>query len=327
MPSGPGVVSDELIADIAQYVGSKARTFLLTSRVRAADVIAQHSTVGTSTLQLVDAMEPGSYEALRDALPGVELVQVIHVTGPESVDEAVAIATQVDAILLDSGNPAAAVKQLGGTGRVHDWSLSARIREAIDIPLFLAGGLRVGNVAEAIERVEPFGLDLCSGVRTDGRLDDGKLRAFMRTVARSIPTNQTTRLVAAFLDRTLPKALWTHEAHLRVGLWHVRRFGPRDALDRLRTSIRAYNVSVGGENSDTAGYHETITRFYVIRISDFLSHAKQSATDDVLADELLQREHDRELPLRFWSRARLFSRDARREWVAPDLAPLPAVEA
>jgi phosphoribosylanthranilate isomerase len=115
-------------------------------------------------------------------LPGVSIVQVIHVTGPESVDEAVEIAPSVDAILLDSGNPSLAVKELGGTGRSHDWSLSLQIRERVNIPIFLAGGLNAGNVAEAMKAVAPFGLDLCSGVRNDGRLDREKLTRFFEAV-------------------------------------------------------------------------------------------------------------------------------------------------
>jgi phosphoribosylanthranilate isomerase len=111
-------------------------------------------------------------------MPGVKLVQVIHVLAPESVEEAVTVAPHVDAILLDSGNPSLEVKELGGTGRTHDWRLSRRIRDSVGVPVFLAGGLRPENVAEAVETVRPFGLDVCSGVRTDGRLDAGKLKRF-----------------------------------------------------------------------------------------------------------------------------------------------------
>ncbi len=128
-------------------------------------------------------MAPGTHARLRDALPGIGLVQVVHVTGEESIDEALALAPHVDALLLDSGNPSLAVKELGGTGRRHDWNLSRRIRESVDVALFLAGGLRPDNVREAIARVGPFGLDVCSGVRTDGVLDERKLADFMRAVA------------------------------------------------------------------------------------------------------------------------------------------------
>lgn len=326
MPSGPGVIDEATIADVAAYVGTRARTFLLTSATTADAVITQHRRLRTTTVQLVDAMAPGALTALREALPDVELVQVVHVTGPASIDEAVAVSPFVDAILLDSGKPGAAVKELGGTGRAHDWSLSARIRDAVPVPLYLAGGLRAHNVAEAIGTVEPYGLDLCTGVRTEGRLDDAKLTAFLTAVRAASPASATSRLVAAFLDRSLPKAEWTHEAHLRVGLWHVYRFGAESALDRLRAAIRAYNVAVGVVNDEQHGYHETITRFYVTRIAAWIEarggrNAIASATIDADGDAMLAAIGMRDLPLRSWSREVLFSPAARREWVPPDLAP------
>jgi len=179
MPSGPGVIGEDRIAGIAATVPPPIATFLLTSETRAAAIIAQQRRCRTNTIQLCDDVEPGTYEKLREALPGISLVQVIHVTGESSVAQAITAAAHVDALLLDSGNPALAVKELGGTGRVHDWSLSRRIRDECGIPLFLAGGLNEGNVAEAIASVQPFGLDLCSSVRTDGHLDKAKLRRFM----------------------------------------------------------------------------------------------------------------------------------------------------
>lgn len=187
MPSGPGVIAEALIARIAATVPPTVDSFLLTSLQRAAAIVEQHRRCRTTTLQLVDHVAHDELRRLRDALPGIRLVQVIHVTGEAAVDEAVAVAPLVDALLLDSGNPALAVKQLGGTGRTHDWALSRRIREATDRPLFLAGGLRPGNVAEAIAAVRPFGLDICSGVRSDGRLDAGKLGAFVAAVAATPP--------------------------------------------------------------------------------------------------------------------------------------------
>lgn len=130
-------------------------------------------------------------------------------------------------------------------------------------------------------------------------------------------------LVAAFLDRTLPKAAWTHHAHLRTGLWHVLRYGEADALDRLRVAIAGYNESVGGQNTDTAGYHETVTRFYVRVIAAFVARCDRSRPVEELAEELLAEAGDKELPLRYYSRGRLFSVAARRGWVEPDLLPLP----
>ncbi|MGA0557454.1 phosphoribosylanthranilate isomerase [Larkinella sp. VNQ87] len=178
MPSGPGVIGDELIRTIAQSVPPPIATFLLTSEPTAEAVIEHHRRVYTNTIQLVDALPAGSYRVLRAALPGVKLVQVIHVLDELSIDEALASAEEVDALLLDSGNPKLAVKELGGTGRRHDWALSRRIVDQSRIPVFLAGGLKPENVREAIETVQPFGLDICSGVRTNGHLDPAKLEAF-----------------------------------------------------------------------------------------------------------------------------------------------------
>ncbi|HEU5198866.1 MAG TPA: phosphoribosylanthranilate isomerase [Ktedonobacterales bacterium] len=175
MPSGPGVISEEEIARIAAAVPPGVGSFLLTSVQNAASIIAQQRRCRTNTLQLVDRLEVGTYEEIREALPGIKIVQVIHIVDESSLEEAAAIAPQVDALLLDSGNQSLAIKELGGTGRVHDWAISRRIREQVDVPLYLAGGLNAGNVQEAIAFVRPFGLDLCSSVRTDGRLDEIKL--------------------------------------------------------------------------------------------------------------------------------------------------------
>jgi phosphoribosylanthranilate isomerase len=184
MPSGPGVISDDQIVEIAATVPPSIGTFLLTSRQRVNDIIEQQRFCRTNTIQLCDHLTHGTHRDLKDALPGISVVQVVHVTGPDSVEEATRVAPHVDAILLDSGNQKLAVKQLGGTGRTHDWTLSRAIRERIGIPLFLAGGLTPDNVGQAIEEVGPFGLDLCSGVRTDGKLDATKLRRFFAAVSR-----------------------------------------------------------------------------------------------------------------------------------------------
>jgi phosphoribosylanthranilate isomerase len=182
MPSGPGPISDEEIYRIAKTVPPPIATFLLTSQQTARGIIEHHHRTRTNTIQIVDELQGREYQAIRDALPSVKLVQVIHVIGDRSVDEAAELAEHVDAILLDSGNPTLAVKELGGTGRRHDWGLSRRIVETCGKPVFLAGGLNAGNVREAIETVRPFGLDLCSGVRTEGRLDLVKLEAFFNSV-------------------------------------------------------------------------------------------------------------------------------------------------
>lgn len=180
MPSGPGIISDELIFTIARQVPPPIGTFLLTSETSANAIIAHHQKVLTNTIQIVDALQEGSYLQIKKALPGIKLVQVIHVLDEKSVEEALSISEQVDALLLDSGNPNLTIKVLGGTGQAHNWLLSRKIVEQSKVPVFLAGGLNANNVKKAIDTVQPFGLDLCSGVRTDKKLDPVKLEAFFR---------------------------------------------------------------------------------------------------------------------------------------------------
>lgn len=182
MPSGPGPIPETRIREIARTVPPGVATFLLTCETTAEPIIAQQRFCGTNTIQLVDEVEPGVHQRLRDALPGIALVQVIHVQDDESIQRAAEVAPMVDAILLDSGNPSLPTKVLGGTGRAHDWSVSRRIRDAVDVPVFLAGGLNPGNVHSAIQQVSPFGVDVCSGLRIDGRLDEARLAEFMRAV-------------------------------------------------------------------------------------------------------------------------------------------------
>jgi len=181
MPSGPGPIPEPLIAEIAATIPPAIGSFLLTCKQDVEGIVDQQRRLGVNTIQICDRLL-GDYNELRAALPGVSLVQVIHVTGAESVDEAISVAPFVDAILLDSGNQALAIKELGGTGRTHDWTLSRQIRERISIPLFLAGGLKPENVAEAIVAVEPFGVDVCSGLRTEGKLDEEKVKKFFEAI-------------------------------------------------------------------------------------------------------------------------------------------------
>jgi len=182
MPSGPGPIEEAEIARIAAAVPRPTETFLLTALTDAEEVAAQHRRCGTTAVQLVDALEEAELRRLRRLLPGIRLVQVIHVAGQESVDEARSAAPLVDSLLLDSGNPRLAVKELGGTGRVHDWTTSRRICDSVGVPVLLAGGLNPGNAREAFDRVQPAGLDVCSGLRPNGRLDAGKLQAFFHAL-------------------------------------------------------------------------------------------------------------------------------------------------
>jgi len=188
MPSGPGPIPDDFIRQIAAATPPPVATFLLTSRTSVREIIKHHHLTNTNTIQIVDALSEGTYDELKGALPYVKIVQVIHVVSEASVEEAVRISRSVDAILLDSGNPNLTVKELGGTGRVHNWHLSRKIREQASCPVFLAGGLKPENVREAIETVGPYAVDVCSGVRTNGLLDEDKLEKFFSEVRRASST-------------------------------------------------------------------------------------------------------------------------------------------
>lgn len=183
MPSGPGVISETLIAEIVRTIPPHIQSFLLTSKRDASAIIEQQLRTKVTTLQLVDIVALDVYFELRHQLPSVSLVQVIHITGEESIDEAKAVAPYVNALLLDSGNPALPRKELGGTGRTHNWKISRKIREKLSVPIYLAGGLRPENVGEAIAQVGPYAVDVCSGLRTDGKLDETKLARFFRSIA------------------------------------------------------------------------------------------------------------------------------------------------
>ena len=182
MPSGPGVIPDELIAEIASFTPKHIDTFLLTSETSVDKIIEHHSKVNTTTIQIVDALTQGNHLELKKALPNTKIVQVLHVIDESSIDEAMEVSKYVDTILLDSGNPNLATKELGGTGRIHNWEISKQIVEKVTVPVFLAGGLNPTNAFKAIEEVNPFGLDLCSGVRTNGELDEQKLTAFFKAL-------------------------------------------------------------------------------------------------------------------------------------------------
>ena len=182
MPSGPGVIADELISQITKHVPPPIATFLLTSKRKASDIITHHQKVQTNTIQIVDSLLEMDYTLIREAIPAVKIVQVIHVLNEKQIEEALEIEAWVDAILLDSGNPNLKVKILGGTGNPHDWKLSRKIREAVKKPVFLAGGINAQNVKQAIEEVNPYGIDLCSSVRTNGKLDASKLDIFFKAL-------------------------------------------------------------------------------------------------------------------------------------------------
>ena len=182
MPNGPGPIPDWLISEIAKTIHPPIASFLLTSEQSSEEIIYHVKRVDTNTVQIVDELTTGTYDDIRTALPHLKIVQVIHVIDDKSIDEAIRIAPDVDALLLDSGNPRATTKTLGGTGNVHNWEISRDIVKSVDKPVFLAGGLHAVNIREAIQKVQPFGVDICSGVRTEGKLDPNKLESFINAV-------------------------------------------------------------------------------------------------------------------------------------------------
>jgi len=185
MPSGPGVINENVLVEIARQTKDAISRFLLTSARDARTIIAQQQRSGVDTLQLVDSVSIEDLVQIKRALPGVQIVQVLHVRGLSSLDDAQRMESFVDAVLLDSGNPGAAVRELGGTGRTHDWDVSRRIVEALTCPVWLAGGLNPANVASAIQNVHPYGVDLCNGIRREGRLIPTLLQAFVRAVQQA----------------------------------------------------------------------------------------------------------------------------------------------
>jgi phosphoribosylanthranilate isomerase len=182
MPGGPGIISNTTIRSIARIIPPGVDSFLLSSETNASAIIEHHKKTQTRTIQLVDEVELSEFQIIRSELPLVKLVQVIHVVDETALGQALKIAPYVDAILLDSGNPKLEVKELGGTGRTHNWEISRQIRDKIEIPVFLAGGLDANNIRDAVDLVQPFGVDLCSGVRTNGKLDEIKLRNFFNRI-------------------------------------------------------------------------------------------------------------------------------------------------
>ena len=178
MPSGPGAIDDTRIRQIAVQCPPGIATFLLTCKTKAEEIIGHIDACACDTVQLVDSVEEGAHEEIRRHLPHIKIVQVIHVINQCAIEEALCCADAVDAILLDSGNPGLTVKQLGGTGRTHNWEISRQIIEVMERPVYLAGGLTPENIGAAIDFVHPYGVDVCSGLRDQGCLNLDKLERF-----------------------------------------------------------------------------------------------------------------------------------------------------
>ena len=182
MPSGLGPILDQAIAAIAETVPPPIGTFLLTARLTAPEIAAHLGYCRTTTVQVVSHIDPAEHDRLAVIMPQVRRCQVIHVEDASVLSLIKAYGPRVHAFLLDSGRPSAAVAELGGTGRTHDWAISAEFVRRSPVPVFLAGGLTPANAAEAVAAVHPYGLDLCSGLRSPLALDAGKLASFMAAV-------------------------------------------------------------------------------------------------------------------------------------------------
>ena len=182
MPSGPGIIPMDRIKELAEYIPEPTLSVLLTSSQDSQTITEQVQFSNVNAVQIVDRLEIGSYADIRKNCPGITIIQVIHIVNDSSIIEANKISDNVDAILLDSGNQAFATKELGGTGHIHDWSISKQICKTVNIPVILAGGLNSDNVTIALKTVHPTGVDICSGVRTDGSMDEWKLTKYIRNV-------------------------------------------------------------------------------------------------------------------------------------------------
>lgn len=181
MPSGAGVISLEQAKGIAAAYRGSARPILLTSAESAEAILAEADFVGVDAVQVVRHIP--AQESARLKTGDLYYVQVIHVGGPEALELIDIYAPHCDAFLLDSGRPSS--DEFGGTGQTHDWSISAEFVRRADKPVFLAGGLNSGNVGRAIRTVQPYGVDICSGLRPARRLDPALLSAFIEEVAKA----------------------------------------------------------------------------------------------------------------------------------------------
>lgn len=185
MPSGPGIIADSMVRTIAQETPPGVDTFLLTAYTTAVEIAGQLQACGTSTVQIVNHIDPSQYPELIKRMPMVRRVQVIHVENEQALSLIDSYSPYVHAFLLDSGRPNAAIAELGGTGRAHDWSISAEFVKRSPKPVFLAGGLNPANIADAIRQVNPYGVDLCSGVRENDSLNAPLLQAFIQSVSQA----------------------------------------------------------------------------------------------------------------------------------------------
>jgi phosphoribosylanthranilate isomerase len=185
MPSGPGVITDQVARDIATQIPEQIATFLLTSKTDAGDIADHVRSIGANTIQIVQHIDPAESEKLTALIPDIKRVQVIHVEGPEALELIPEYQPYIDVFLLDSGRPSKATPQFGGTGRTHDWQVSREFVIQSQLPVFLAGGLIPENISSAVAAVQPYGIDVCSGLRTNHQLDESKLRQLAAYIKES----------------------------------------------------------------------------------------------------------------------------------------------
>ncbi len=181
MPSGPGILTLAEARAVAQALPDDARPILLTAAETAQDIAREAAFVGVEAVQVVRPLTGREARALSGQ--GLHYLQVIHVEGPDALDLIDLYAEHCDAFLLDSGRPSQG--QFGGTGRVHDWTLSAAFCDRAPRPVYLAGGLTPETVGAAIRQVRPAGVDICSGLRRNGALDPALLDTFMAAIDAS----------------------------------------------------------------------------------------------------------------------------------------------
>lgn len=164
-----------IVAALPPFVASVAITYVDTPR----EAVELCRYLGVTTLQLHGPFPTQEIPVLRVGLPHLKIIRAVHVTGPEAVAQARALARQVDALILDTYDPATG--RHGATGKTHDWTISRQIVDGVPVPVILAGGLTPDNVADAIAAVRPWGVDVHTGIeRPDGSRDLDHIRAFVR---------------------------------------------------------------------------------------------------------------------------------------------------
>lgn len=187
VPGSTEELEDEQIAAITACVGDDIGTFLLTALGDPGEIAAKARRCAVNTVQLWEPLAPEAYIELRRAAPGLSIAQSIHVVDERAIAQAREMAGVADALVLGSTNPEPPFRWTSPHGRTHDWTISRRIVESAQIPVILSGGLTARNVADAVRFVRPYGVEVCSSVRRNGRLEKSLLVEFLESVTRVRP--------------------------------------------------------------------------------------------------------------------------------------------